>query len=206
MHSRRRSPRPDVLSALANATGPEGEPVPDDMFLSYFWSLVTGAYDTTASTIAGGLLALSEFPQEREKLFADPTLVPAAVEEMLRWVTPVVYFRRTVSKDTVLDGHSIKEGQRVVMCYAAANRDEEEFPEPDVFDITRTPNRHLSFGYGPHFCLGARLARVEIGILLEEMIRRRVIVHVRGDVLHARSNFINRIKQMPVALTGSVLT
>ncbi|QDE89542.1 hypothetical protein BHS06_11540 [Myxococcus xanthus] len=203
MHSRRRSPRPDVLSAIANATGADGKPVRDDMFLSYFWSLVTGAYDTTASTIAGGFLALSEFPGECEKLFANPSLIPTAVEEMLRWVTPVVYFRRTASRDTELGGHSIKEGQRVVMCYAAGNRDEDEFLDPDVFDVARTPNKHLAFGHGPHFCLGARLARVEISILLEEMIRRRLVVHVRGDVVRARSNFINRVKKMPVTLTTS---
>lgn len=197
MHARRASPGADVLSALANASGPDGT-APDEMFLSYFWSLVTGAYDTTASTIAGGLLAFSAFPEQRDKLFDDPSLIPSAVEEMLRWVTPVVYVRRTAARATQLHDHEIQQGQRVVMCFAAANRDEAEFPDPDVFDISRTPNRHLSFGRGPHFCLGARLVRVEIAILLEEMIRRRIQVRVHGDVVRARSNFINRIKQMRV--------
>jgi cholest-4-en-3-one 26-monooxygenase len=203
VHARRGRPGPDVLSALANATDRDGAPLSDKVFLSYFWSLVTGAYDSTASAIAGGLLALSTFPDQREQLFAEPALVPAAVEEILRWVTPVVYVRRTAARDADLLGHAIQRGQRVVMCFAAANRDEAEFPDPDRFDIRRTPNRHLAFGRGPHFCLGARLVRVEVAILLEELIRRRIRVDVHGDVVRARSNFMNRIKKMHVTLTTS---
>jgi cytochrome P450 len=201
MHSRREGPREDVLSVLASAKTHDGGFVPEEMFLSYFWSLVTGAYDTTASTIAGGFLALSRFPNEHAKLLDDPSNVTTAVEEMLRWVTPVVYFRRTASAETEIAGQRIQKGQRVAMCYAAANRDEDEFANPDTFDICRRPNNHVAFGYGPHFCLGAALARIQIGILLQEVIRRRIDVQVDGEVIRARSNFINRIKTMNVTLT-----
>ncbi len=199
LHERRARPREDLFSVLAHMKTPEGEPMTEEMFTSYFWSLVTGAFDTTASTIAGGVLALHEVPGERERLYADRTLVTSAVEEMLRWVTPVVYFRRTVAVDTEVGGVAMKAGQRVAMCWAAANRDEEVFAEPDRFDISRTPNDHMAFGYGPHFCLGARLARVTVRMLFDELLDRGIVVDVLGPVVRARSNFVNRIVGMPVA-------
>lgn len=198
--SRQAAPRNDVLSILAGITLEHGEPISEEDFLSYFWSLTIGAYDTTASTIAGGIGALAAHPEQREKLYANPSLIESAVEEMLRWESPVVYFRRTAAEDYDLGGLSIRKGDRVVMCFASGNRDEEVFTDPDSFDIERHPNPHLSFGHGAHFCLGARLARFELRILFEEIVTRGLRFNPTEPVTRARSNFINRITRMPVAI------
>lgn len=196
--SRRDAPRSDVLSVLAGITLGNGEALSEQDFLSYFWSLTIGAYDTTASTIAGGIAALAAHPEQREALYADPTLIESAVEELLRWETPVVYFRRTAVEDYELRGQSIKKGDRVVLCFASGNRDEEVFKDAESFDIQRHPNPHLSFGHGAHFCLGARLARLELRILFEEIVARGLRFNPSGPMTRARSNFINRITRMPV--------
>jgi cholest-4-en-3-one 26-monooxygenase len=196
--ARRVSPGADVLSALAHALTPDGHPISEDVFVRCFWSLMIGAFDTTASTIAGGLLALEMFPAQRIKLEENPQLVAAAVEEMLRWVSPVIYFRRTAGARTEIRGQQIARGDRIVLCYAAANRDAEVFDAPTVFDISRQPNEHLAFGHGPHFCLGAMLARMELRLLVDELIRRHIRVSSVGPITRARSNFINRITHMPV--------
>lgn len=200
--ARRREPKDDVLSVLAHTKTANGNYMSEEMFVRYFWSLVTGAFDTTASTISGGMLALIAFPEQYERLLLEPWLLPAAVEEMLRWETPIIYFRRTAMADTEIRGRKIRRGQRVAMCYASANRDEEEFVNPDTFDVSRKPNNHLSFGRGEHFCLGANLARAEIRILFEEMIQRKLRLELRGEIRRARSNFQNRIKQMPVSISA----
>jgi len=201
LSDRRANPGPDVLSVLAHSKASDGSPLSDDQFMSYFWSLTTGAFDTTASTIAGGIHALEGHPAQKARLLADPSLVPSAIEEMLRWETPVVYFRRTAREDTAVGGQPVLRGQRVVLCYAAANRDPEIFASPDAFDVTRTPNDHLAFGYGTHFCLGAHLARLELRIIFEELLSRGVWFEQRGPLRRARSNFINRIVEMPVTVT-----
>jgi cholest-4-en-3-one 26-monooxygenase len=202
LRARRDQPKDDVLSVLAHSKTADGNPISDDQFISYFWSLTTGAYDTTASTIASGVAALEAFPEQKAKLFADPALIPTAVEEMLRWETPVIYFRRTAARDHTIGGQLVKQGQRVAMCYAAADRDPDVFANPETFDITRSPNEHLAFGYGTHFCLGSHLARIELRILFEELLAQGVWFELRGPLVRARSNFINRIVQMPVAVTA----
>jgi cholest-4-en-3-one 26-monooxygenase len=199
--ARRREPKHDVLSVLAHTKLPDGNYMSDAMFARYFWSLLTGAFDTTASAISGGMLALIAFPEQYERLLLNPSLLPAAVEEMLRWETPTIYFRRTAMADTQIRGQRIRRGQRVVMCYASANRDEEEFANPDTFDVGRKPNNHLSFGHGLHFCLGANLARTEIRVMFEQIIQRKLRLELRGEIRRARSNFQNRIKQMPVSIS-----
>lgn len=198
--SRRHAPRNDLLSILAGITSGNGEPISEEDFLSYFWSLAIGAYDTTASTIAGGIAALATHPEQRGKLYANPALIESAVEEMLRWESPVVYFRRTAAEDYELGDRVIKKGSRVVLCFASGSRDEEIFSDPDTFDIERHPNPHLSFGHGAHFCLGARLARLELRILFEEIVARDLRFNPNGPITRARSNFINRITRMPVAV------
>lgn len=198
-YSRHKSQATGILGVLANMKTEDGEPISEEMFLSYFWTLIVGAFDSTAGAIAGGILALNQFPAQRRKLFSNPLLVPTAIEEILRWETPVIYFRRTAAMDTEIHGQKIKQGQRLVMCYAAANRDEEVFRNPDSFDIARKPNEHLAFGHGPHFCLGARTARMELRIFLEEILKRRIHFRICGDVIRERSNFINRIIRMPVS-------
>ncbi|HEY0686526.1 MAG TPA: cytochrome P450 [Steroidobacter sp.] len=198
--SRRDAPRDDVLSILAGIRHGNGEPISEQDFLSYFWSLAIGAYDTTAGTIAGGIAALAAHPEQQAKLYANPSLIESAVEEMLRWESPVIYFRRTAAADYELGGQAIKQGDRVVMCFASGNRDEEVFQAPDIFDIERHPNPHLAFGHGAHFCLGARLARLELRVLFEEIVARGLRFELAGPIARARSNFINRITRMPVAV------
>src|SRR3989442_1677526 len=148
-----------------------------------------------------GMIALMQHPEERRRLLANPALLPTAIEEMLRWVTPVMYFRRTATHDTELRGHKIREGEKVTLWYISANRDEEIFPHPDRFDVGRDPNDHLAFGIGHHFCLGANLARLEIQIMFEELLRRLPDIELAGPVARLRSNFINGIKSMPVRFT-----
>ena len=202
VRDRRANPRGDLASVLAHAKTPDGSPISDDMFTHYFWSMVLGSFDTTASCLAGGVLAFLQFPDQYERLLSDPSLLASAVEEILRWVSPVIYFRRTATADTELGGKRIRCGDRVALCYPSANRDEDAFENPDVFDITRAPNDHLSFGFGPHFCLGARLARLELSVVFGEMVKRRARMEARGTVRWARSNFLNRIKTLPVAFTN----
>lgn len=199
---RMRNPTNDVLSILAHTKTADGTYMSDEVFVRYFWSLVTGAFDTTASAISGGMLALISFPEEHEKLLADPSLVPLAVEEILRWETPTIYFRRTAMADTVIREQKILKGQRVLMCYASANRDEEVFARSGDFDVRRRPNDHLAFGRGVHFCLGSNLARSELRIIFDQIIRRNFRVELRGEIRRARSNFQNRIKSMPVTMSA----
>lgn len=198
--SRRAAPRGDVLSVLAHLEFQDGMPISQEDFLSYFWSLAIGAYDTTASTIAGGIAALAANPLQQDALYGDPSLIESAVEEMLRWESPVIYFRRTASEDYPLNGQTIRKGDRVAMCFASGNRDEDVFASPHEFDIRRAHNPHLSFGHGAHFCLGTRLARLELRILFEELVARQIRFRPIGKPLRARSNFINRIIHMPVAV------
>jgi len=147
------------------------------------------------------MLALIENPSEWQKLLANPSLVPTAVEEMLRWVSPVSQFRRTAMRDTQIRGQQIKEGDKVVVYYQSANRDEDVFKDPYTFDVTRSPNNHIAFGIGEHFCLGANLARLEIRVMFEEILKRMPDIQLAGPVRRLRSNFINGIKEMPVKFT-----
>jgi cholest-4-en-3-one 26-monooxygenase len=134
-------------------------------------------------------------------LVDDPTLVPSAVEEILRWASPVMYFRRNVLRDAEVGGHQYRAGDKVAIYYISANRDERAFADPFTFNIKRTPNEHVAFGGGgPHFCLGANLARMEMNIMFDELVRRVDSVEVIGDVKRLRSNFINGIKHLPVRM------
>jgi cholest-4-en-3-one 26-monooxygenase len=194
----RAAPNEGVLSQIVYSTLAD---LPmEQFFLTYWFPLTAGAFDTTASTIAGGVLALLRYPEQLARLRADPALIPLAVEEMLRWVSPVVYFRRTATSDVECNGHRIKRGQKVVLCYASANRDEDVFVNGDCFDVARSPNNHVSFGHGPHYCLGARLAGSVIRIFLEEFLQRMPPIQSDGAVVHTRSAWMNRIRAMPVRL------
>jgi cytochrome P450 len=147
------------------------------------------------------MLALMENPDELELLQREPAGIPLAVEEILRWATPVLQFRRTATRDVELRGQQIKAGDKVVTWYISANRDEEVFPDPYRFDVTRQPNDHVTFGPGgPHFCLGAHLARLETKILFQELLPRLRSIELAGPVERIRSNFVNGIKRMPVRI------
>ena len=197
---RRANPRDDLVSVLMNAEV-DGEKLSEVEFDSFFMLLAVAGNETTRNLISGGMLALFEHPEQRARLQADPALLPSAIEEMLRWVSPVMYFRRTVMEDTELRGQRFREGDKVTVWYGSANRDEEIFPAADRFDIGRSPNEHLAFGIGHHFCLGANLARLEIQIMFEEIFRRLPDIALVGPVERLRSNFLNGIKRMPVCFT-----
>jgi cholest-4-en-3-one 26-monooxygenase len=193
-------PDTDLVSALVHAQV-EGEKLTDMELASFFLLLSVASNETTRNLISGGLLTLLEHPAELERLQADPSLLPTAVEEMLRWVTPVMHFRRTATRDIELRGQTIKAGDKVVLYYVSANRDEDVFPEAHRFDVGRTPNDHLAFGAGEHFCLGATLARLEIKIMFAELLRRLPDIRLSGQVRRLRSNFVNGWKQIPVSFT-----
>lgn len=197
---RRDTPQDDIASILVHAEV-DKERLTEMEFDSFFLMLAVAGNETTRNLISGGMLALIENPQERRRLLDNPALIPSAVEEMLRWVTPVMYFRRTATRDTEIRGVKIREGDKVVMYYPSANRDENVFQNGDVFDVTRSPNEHLAFGVGEHFCLGSSLARLEIRVIFEELLRRVPDMELAGDVARLRSNFLNGIKRMPVRFT-----
>jgi len=194
------NPRDDLASDLMQGEV-DGNRLSLQEFNAFFMLLLVAGNETTRNLISGGLLALIEHPEERARLQADPSLLPTAVEEMLRWVTPVNLFQRTATRDVEVGGQQIREGDKLVLFYASANRDEDAFPDAGRFDIGRTPNDHLAFGIGPHFCLGANLARLEIRVMFEELLRRMPDIEVAGPVERLRSNFINGIKRMPIRFT-----
>jgi cholest-4-en-3-one 26-monooxygenase len=195
------TPGEDLLSILlaAEVDGERLSPLDVDLF---FMLLMNAGSETTRNLITGGTLTLFEQPTERERLRADPTLLPGAVEEMLRWVTPVMRFRRTARDDTVLGGQPIAAGDKVVVWYTSANRDERQFPDAGSFDVARTPNDHVAFGGGgPHFCLGAGLARLEARLVFEALLDRLPDLHLDGPVGRTGSTFLNGITALPVAVS-----
>lgn len=191
----------DLVSKLVNTTPDDGVPLSDREFRNYFLLLVVAGNETTRHAISQGMLALLQHPDELARLRERPELVATAVEEFLRWAPPVYHFRRTANRDVDLHGRHIREGDKVVLWYASGNRDESVFDEPYRFDVTRTPNDHLTFGKGPHFCLGGALARMEMRVMFEELLPRLVDIQITGDVRWVRSNFINGIKTFPVKVT-----
>jgi cholest-4-en-3-one 26-monooxygenase len=194
---RRADPRDDVVSALVTAEV-DGERLGPAEFNALVLVLAVAGNETTRNLISGGLLALFEHPEERARLQADPALVPSAVEEMLRWVTPVMHFRRTATRDVDLGGERLRAGDKVVMFYVSANRDEAVFAAPDRFDVARTPNDHLAFGFGPHYCLGAALAQLEARVLFEELLRRLPDIRPDGAAVRLRTTHFNALKHLPV--------
>jgi cholest-4-en-3-one 26-monooxygenase len=195
---RLREPKEDLVTTYLHAEV-DGEKLSTLERHAQFVLLAVAGNETTRNLISGGLLALTEHPEQMELLRSDLSLMPTAVEEMLRYVSPVMYMRRTVTRDTEFRGVPMKAGDRVTMWYISANRDEDVFPDPDAFIVTRQPNDHVAFGAGgPHFCLGASLARLEARVLFEELLSRPYDVEVVGPVERMRSNFINGIKHMPV--------
>lgn len=199
---RRANPRNDLMTAIANAKF-DGAAIPPMLLNGFFLLMVIAGNETTRNTITGGMKALIENPDQRQLLLDKPELIPSAVEEILRWVSAVAYMRRTATQDVELHGQTIAKGDKIVMWYGAANRDEEAFENPDKFDVTRDPNEHLAFGYGQHRCLGARLAQLQLRVMLSEILARIPDMEFNGEVKRLRSNFINGIKYMPVKYTPS---
>ncbi|MEV2275294.1 cytochrome P450 [Nocardiopsis sp. NPDC049922] len=192
----------DLVSRLVNVTPRDGVPLSRQDFDNYFLLLVVAGNETTRHTISHAMHALIQHPDQLDLLRRDPSLIPNAVEEFLRWASPVYHFRRTATRDTELGGKRIREGDKVVMWFASGNRDEEAFGNPYDFDVTRQDNDHVTFGKGgPHLCLGNLLARTEIRIMFEELIPRISDMRLTGDVPRVRSNFVNGVKRLPVEAT-----
>ncbi len=200
---RRLTPRQDLVSVLIDAEV-EGEKLDQLELDLFFMLLIVAGNETTRNLMSGAMTAFFEHPEQWELLRQDRSLLSAAVEEMLRYVTPVMHFRRTATKDQELGGQQVKEGDKVVFWHTSANRDETVFDDPDTFDVRRSPNNHIAFGGGgPHFCLGANLARMEIMVMFDRLLDRTPDIRLDGEVQRLQSNFINGTKHIPVAFAPS---
>lgn len=195
---RREHPADDVISLLLRPKI-DGAPLSEDEFKNFFTLLVAAGNDTTRYSIAAGLLALLEHPDQLAELRERPALLPGAIEEMLRWGTVTMHFRRTAVADTTLGGRAIRAGDKVLIWYVSGDFDDRRFPEPHRFDIRRTPNDHLAFGLkSPHKCLGEHLARLEMRVLFEELLPQLADIRQHGEIARLRSNFVSGIKRLPV--------
>lgn len=194
---RRANPRDDVSTVIANGLI-DGQPIGELQAMSYYVIIATAGHDTTSSTASGGLLQLIRNPDELAKLKADPSLLPSAVDEMIRWVTPVKHFMRTATEDCELGGKAIKAGDGLALFYWSGNRDEAVFDEPYRFKVDRKPNPHIAFGHGVHLCLGLHLARMEIRALFAELLPRLESIELAGEPRNSRANFVSGLKTLPV--------
>jgi cytochrome P450 len=198
---KRAEPQEDLISVLA------AEDLSDDELYMFLNQLLVAGYETTRNTISGGLWALAERPDQWQRLVEDRSLVPSAVEEILRWTTAVIAFMRTATQDTTLGGVDIAANDPVLMLYSSANRDEAQFgPTADQFDVGRTPNHHLAFGFGAHFCIGAALARLEVALVLEELLDRFRTVEPAGEVAYSPSDIIAGVTSAPLRFAGQEKT
>lgn len=208
IEDRRRTPRDDLISGLTQASD-EGmlsadfTQMANDELLGLLMLLLVAGNETTRNALSGGIAAFSQHPAEYDKLRASPALLPLAIEEVLRWSSPVINFRRTATRDTAIRGQRIRAGDQVVIFYASANRDEDVFDAADCFRIDRTPNEHIAFGIGNHFCLGANLARLEMRVMFEELFRRLSDIRVAPGAAptYARSAVLRGIESLPVVFT-----
>ena len=200
IEERRKSPTDDLMSVVAN-TKIEGGELPPELLDGFFLLMVIAGNETTRNTLTGGLMALTDNPEEREKLLKDPSLISNATDEMLRWVTSVIYFRRTATKDTNIRGQDIQAGDKVVMWYGSANRDEDIFEDGHLFRVDReNAKKHLAFGAGEHLCLGNRLGHMQIRILFEELLDRFPNIHSTSDPVRIPSNFLAGISELKVRI------
>jgi cytochrome P450 len=199
---KRRCPGDDVMSILLAQVDDDGGRVSVAEFENMFWLFAVAGNETLRNGLPGACIALLEHPDAQDDLRADPALMPAAVEEMLRWWTPVMTFRRTATSDCELGGQRIGAGDKVVVSFISANRDEAVFADPGRFDIRRHPNPHVVFGYGPHFCLGAHLARMQMRALFEEVLARTSSLRYADQPSYLRSNFQRGVKRLPVSWTA----
>ena len=195
---KRARPKDDLATKLLQAEV-DGKKLDDIEFLLFFLLLIDAGGDTTRNLLSGGMIALTEHPDQHKWLMEDlPTRLPAAREEMLRWTSPVTYMRRTAKRDAELAGQTIKAGDKVVMYFGAANRDPAKFERADRFDLARTPNEHIAFGTGPHGCLGQHIARIEIDAMLIEVLTRMQDFKLAAAPKWLPSNFISGPQTMPV--------
>ena len=201
LEDRRQNPRENDLISLLIQSELDGEKLTEMDLLQFCFLLIVAGNETTRNAISGGLQVLCEHPEEKAKLLNDMSLLDGAIEEILRWVSPVHHMARTVTADTEIRGKTLKAGDRLIMWYGSVNRDEDVFPDPYRFDITRSPNDHLAFGIGEHFCLGSGFAKKELKVMFQELFRRFPDIDLAGPPERLRSNFINGIKHLPVKYT-----
>jgi cytochrome P450 len=194
---RRAHPTDDLASVIANATI-NGEPMGPMETISYYVITATAGHDTTSAAMAGGLQALIEHPDQLARLRDDPSLMNTAVDEMIRWTTPVKHFMRNVVEPYTVRGHRFEPGEAVLLCYPSANRDEDVFDQPHRFDAGRSPNKHLAFGFGVHYCLGAMLARMELKALFTALLPRLKSIELAGDPALMHTLFVGGHKRLPV--------
>jgi len=194
---RRANPRDDLATLLANAEI-NGAPLPPFERTGYYTIIATAGHDTTSSSTAGAMWALATQPELFDRVKADPSVIPALIEEAIRWTTPVKTFMRSAAEDTEVGGQQMKQNDWMMLCYASGNRDEDVFSNADTFDIDRTPNRQLAFGNGAHLCLGQHLARLEMRILFEELLPRLKSVSLDGEPRYSESFFVSGLKALPI--------
>ena len=194
---RRKTPRDDLATLIANAKV-DGAPIGQFEATGYYTIVATAGHDTTSSSTAGAMWALATQLGLLDRVRKDPSLIPAFIEEAIRWTTPVKTFMRSAAEDTEIGGRKIAKGDWIMLCYASGNRDEDVFPHSDKFDIDRAPNKQLAFGMGAHLCLGQHLARLEMRILYEELLPRLKSVKLAGDPRYTESWFVNGLKTLPI--------
>lgn len=194
---RRANPGEDLATVIANGKV-NGCPLGDLETASYYIIVATAGHDTTSASIAGGLRALIDNPAELDKLKKNPDLLDSAVNEMIRWATPVQHFMRTAMEDHEIRGRTIEKGQSLILLYLSGNRDEEAFPDPFAFKVDREPNRHVSFGYGAHLCIGQHLAKMEIRAFFKELLSRLDSIELAGEPRKVQSTFVSGMKTLPV--------
>ncbi len=195
--ARKAHPGDDLASVIANGQI-DGAPINDFEAMSYYVIVATAGHDTTSSSTAGAIWGLCEFPDAFAAVKADPSLIPGLVDEAIRWVTPVKHFMRSATADAVVAGQPIAKGDWMMLCYPSGNRDEAVFEHPERFDPSRSPNRHLAFGYGAHLCLGQHLAKMEMRILFEELIPRLRSLELAGEPSRAEASFVGGPKKLPI--------
>jgi cytochrome P450 len=198
---RRAGPADDLASTIANGRlggTDDGEPMGIIETISYYIIVATAGHDTTSSAMAGGVQALVEHPDQLQRLRDDPGLLDSAVDEIVRWVTPVKHFMRNATEPYVVGGHGFEPGDMLLLSYPSANRDEDVFDDPFRFDIGRSPNPHLAFGFGAHYCLGAKLAKMEIRALLTELVPRLRSIELAGEPALSHTTFVGGLKHLPI--------
>ncbi len=202
LEERRRNPREDLLTRIAHGTV-GGRPLDEIEQKSFFSNMISAGNETTRSSFAGALWALSLFPDERRKLVDDPSLIPAAVNELLRWFSPVFQMARTALEDVAIGGETIRKGEKLAMLYGAGNHDPAMFEDPHRLDLSRpNANRHITFGFGVHHCIGNRLAQMQLGIILEAFLKAFPDYEILEEPRYIRSNFVGAMKSLPMRLRG----
>jgi alpha-terpineol hydroxylase len=203
LEDRKANPGDDLITTIVSARLPDGEPMPPLFQNHYVSGLAAAGHDTTNSALSGGMLGLARFPDQLDKVHSEPKLIGGLVDESLRYATPAKHFMRNATRDTTVAGVDVTAMDRLMCLFVSGNRDETVFADPDTFDVTRRPNPHLSFSFGPHVCLGQHVSKLEMRILFEELLPRLKSIELAGEPVWKVSNFVSGIKSLPLRLTAA---